>query len=172
MRKMNRGELSDYYELLRFIVRVLRFVGRTLFDWRGRVGRKAYFVVVGALWFWGVVCHEPMMDYLWNRSIPDDLVIRQQLGVDRRAYYFLGYAIPILFSIVRVVVTYKRLHDFNARGWWVLVIPAEYVLLIPALAASIELNVIVLLVKVAFFIVCGAIKGTDGANRYGEKPAL
>lgn len=169
MHKMNRGELSDYYELLRFIGRVLRFVGRTLFDWRGRADRKTYFVVVGFGAFWANVCHQPVMDFLWNRSTPRDPLMLQD-GVDRSAYDYINWGVPILLIILRVVFTCKRLHDFNASGWWVLLIAAEYLFWKYTLPASVEGIVVAFALNMALVIVCGIIKGTDGANRFGEKP--
>lgn len=64
---MKRGDLSDYYEVLRFVSRVLRFVGRTLFYWRGRIDRKTYWLIVGFVLFWTYVLHHPVKDALWLR---------------------------------------------------------------------------------------------------------
>lgn len=106
-------------------------------------------------------------------------------------FVYFEYGSIVLFKLVHVVVTYKRLHDFNASGWWVLAMaaeygtltlalvisPTEYVHLISVLvmsagesADSLELYLFGLFASAVFFIVCGVIKGTDGANRFGEKP--
>ena len=75
-------------------------------------------------------------------------------------------------------------HDFNARGWWLLALIPEHVSWFPGFVASIEAarmtpvtgalytegQLILVLGSVALSLVCGVVKGTDAANRFGEKP--
>ena len=153
---MKRGDLSDYYEVLRFVI-------RTLFYWRGRIDRKTYWLIAGVVLFWALVCHRPVMYLLWTHFAGHG-------WQGSRAFVYFEHGVSVLLLFIRVVVTCKRLHDFNASGWWALVILAGFLAFVPEVAASFKLNLILALGEVAFFIVCCAVNGTDGANRFGEKP--
>jgi uncharacterized membrane protein YhaH (DUF805 family) len=65
----------------------------------------------------------------------------------------------ILFSVISLVMIYpslavgvKRWHDHDKSGWWMLI------LLIPLVGA------------IWYLVVCGFMRGTDGANRYRPDP--
>ena len=125
----------------------LCLVLRTLFTWTGRVGRKTYWFMVGWAALWLEVCHQPMMAALQPKD-------------DSRAFDFFNAGIMLLVMFVYLVVMCKRLHDFNASGWWLLTL---------LLQLAYE-HWVFRVTTIVFVLVCGVVKGTDGANRFGEKP--
>lgn len=64
----------------------------------------------------------------------------------------LLYVLMIPMWIISIATTVKRFHDRNKSGWWILI---SLVPIIGALWILIE---------------CGFLKGTTGANNFGEDP--
>lgn len=63
----------------------------------------------------------------------------------------LLFLASIVFVIPGLTVTIRRLHDFNLSGWWALVLVLPFI-------------------GTLWGIILGIIRGTDGANRFGEPP--
>jgi uncharacterized membrane protein YhaH (DUF805 family) len=85
---------------------------------------------------------------------------------------FIIYAIQLFFLNLR------RLHDFNASGWWQLLISfIPFIISIVTWRASIAIAQslilvmpFLLLLPYLLFIPLSIIKGTQGANKYVEPP--
>ncbi|MEM7375807.1 MAG: DUF805 domain-containing protein [Bacteroidota bacterium] len=83
------------------------------------------------------------------------VVIGFSSGVPSYAIEDLGEALGIVTTLALIIPAFavgcRRLHDFNASGWWVLV------MLIPLLG-------------IIAFIIIGCVEGTKGPNRFGDDP--
>ena len=64
----------------------------------------------------------------------------------------LAIAVAVLQMWISFALAFKRFHDRDRKGWWVLII------LIPIIGA------------LWLFVVLGFLKGTEGANRFGPDP--
>lgn len=100
---------------------------------------------------------------------------------------FLFNIITIISSLVCIIYTiqvfflnHRRFHDFNASGWWQLLVPfipfgiciiKVQPPIIISLAQSFLLAMpLFLLLPCILFIPLSIIKGNDGVNDYGEPP--
>jgi uncharacterized membrane protein YhaH (DUF805 family) len=120
-------------------------------SFRGRIGRKGYWVAFGVAHLLLLVARFVLMleTMLFGFQRPTDLFGRS-----------LGFAIGILGLILVVLYFWslsasivKRLHDLNITGWVALlcVFLGFFLLFLP-------------------FILLGCIRGTTGPNRYGSDP--
>ncbi len=68
----------------------------------------------------------------------------------------LGGLVALVLFIAMVWISFalavKRWHDRNKSGWWILIV------FVPVIGS------------LWYFIECGLLKGTSGANRYGADP--
>src|SRR5262249_20942265 len=64
-----------------------------------------------------------------------------------------------------IVIFVKRLHDFNASGWWLLAMVA-----IPPISKATNINLVML--NIVVIAVLGLIPGTRGNNRFGVDPLV
>jgi uncharacterized membrane protein YhaH (DUF805 family) len=89
--------------------------------------------------------------------------------------------ITLLFVLITlwpsIAVLVKRIHDRNKSGWMALILYVPVVLsdvigaaVGPQNAASMILNVVVLVVGIWFFVEFGCMRGTIGHNQYGADP--
>jgi uncharacterized membrane protein YhaH (DUF805 family) len=100
---------------------------------------------------------------------------------------FLLNIITIISSLVCFIYTiqvfflnHRRLHDFNASGWWQLLIPfipfviciikVQFPITISLVQSFLLVMPLFLLLPYILFIPLSIIKGTDGVNDYGEPP--
>ena len=96
------------------------------------------------------------------------------------ASIYATWAINIIFLWPTIVVSIKRLHDFNYRGWWLIVM---YVL--PILVGSFALGyfavheqyivgmlvgLLLLAIFITVLVVLSCARGTRGPNRFGADP--
>ncbi|WP_394245560.1 DUF805 domain-containing protein [Vibrio astriarenae] len=132
-----------------------------LFSFQGRVGRKTF-------WIWNVVYYLSIVGFAAgiNTLFPN-------------LAHLLLPAFLLVILIPDLAITAKRWHDRNRPTTFLLLnIP----LIIGRLAAPAgdlvtESSMIQMLVSIAalacglwIFIECGLMKGTDGANQYGQDP--
>ena len=85
-----------------------------------------------------------------------------------------------IYTIQVFFLNHRRLHDFNASGWWQLLIPfIPFVICIIKVQSPIIISLVqsfllvmplFLLLPYILFIPLSIIKGTDGVNDYGEPP--
>ncbi len=66
----------------------------------------------------------------------------------------LLYVLLIPLWIISLATTVRRFHDRNKSGWWIL------------------LSLIPIIGGLWILIECGCLKGTTGANRFGEDPLI
>ena len=122
-------------------------------DFTSRSPRREYwlfmvFVLLGALM-------ATMADFLIGYGPTDELTEHERYGF-WAIWYFSGHG-PVLamflFAMVlpTIAVTFRRLHDIDFRGWWILVG------LVPFLGWF----------TLLFFMLFG---GTHGPNRFGPDP--
>lgn len=89
--------------------------------------------------------------------------------------------ITLLFVLITlwpsIAILVKRIHDRNKSGWLALILYVPILLsdIIsatagPQNAASMLLNIIVLVVGIWFFVEFGCMRGTIGANKFGADP--
>jgi len=103
---------------------------------------------------------------------------------------FLFNIINIISSLVCIIYTiqvfflnHRRLHDFNASGWWQLLVPfipfGICIIKVQNPISTISISLVqsfllamplFLLLPYILFIPLSIIKGTDGVNDYGEPP--
>ena len=123
-----------------------RFYNLLLKGWfrtKGRSSRKEY--IVRFLLFWVVVFIATSVEKIDSilTQTPFNIVLMCLVA-------FIMFVILALTLLQVFFVTHRRLHDLNASGWWQLItfIPFGQIIMIGFI----------------FF------KGTDGPNRFGEKP--
>lgn len=83
--------------------------------------------------------------------------------------------IGILYAWICLAVTAKRLHDRELSGWWQFgPIAISFIGSLLTLAISPVLggvfSIISIIGSLIIFIICGFLKGTTGANKYGADP--
>ncbi|MDN2480065.1 DUF805 domain-containing protein [Vibrio agarivorans] len=133
-----------------------------LFSFQGRVGRKTF-------WLWNVVYYLSIFGFAIgiNTLFPS-------------LAHLLLPAFLLLVLIPDLAITAKRWHDRNRPTWFLLLnIPLVIGrLAVPAgeMAAS-QPTLVQTLVSFGalvcglwIFVECGLMKGTDGANQYGQDP--
>jgi uncharacterized membrane protein YhaH (DUF805 family) len=103
-------------------------------------------------------------------------------ALNRVAGATVAFALGLVFLLVfysSLAVTAKRLHDRNRRGWWILMFPLGFVVLISLVGTFREdLDPVVyygllgtaLILAIAAMIELGLTRGTPGPNRYGPDP--
>jgi uncharacterized membrane protein YhaH (DUF805 family) len=103
-------------------------------------------------------------------------------ALNRVAGATVAFVVGLVFLLVfysALAVTAKRLHDRNRRGWWILMFPLGFVVLISLVGTFGEdLDPIVyygvlgtaLILAIAAVIELGLTRGTPGPNRYGPDP--
>jgi uncharacterized membrane protein YhaH (DUF805 family) len=137
--------------MTRFYNTFMELFVRRLFHFERRANRKEYII--------------RMSTYVVIRTLAP-LVIKH---CEHHPYIIVQcfFWLFILFSITYILqcftVSIRRLHDINYSGWWILLgsvpitIPYPFNLWIPHYSAL-------------FVLVLCCIKGTEGANKYGERP--
>jgi uncharacterized membrane protein YhaH (DUF805 family) len=99
---------------------------------------------------------------------------------------FAGISLAVILGLVFLLILYcalavtaKRLHDRNRRGWWILVFPLGFIVLVSLLGTFGEdldpmlyysLLALALVVGVAAVLELGLRRGTPALNRYGPDP--
>jgi len=86
----------------------------------------------------------------------------------------------LIYTIQVFFLNHRRLHDFNASGWWQLLIPfipfviciikVQFPITISLVQSFLLVMPLFLLLPYILFIPLSIIKGTDGVNDYGEPP--
>ena len=112
---------------------------KKIFNIEGRINRKKYTVFILLFFF---CCFT--IDIL-------DKTLSFYSNIDNIFYWLHLIVITFLtliFFVINVIFTIRRLHDLNLNGWWYI----WYFLLPP------------IQITLCFF------KGTDGVNDYGEPP--
>lgn len=120
-----------------------------LFSFNGRIGRLAYwaynFGVIAVLVFFFVVLDgvDSMLDTPTATVLEDEETVLMAilLLILVAGYLWSTYA-----------VTAKRWHDRDKSGWWSLIGFIPYV------------------GSIWILVECGFLRGTDGANQYGDAP--
>jgi uncharacterized membrane protein YhaH (DUF805 family) len=94
----------------------------------------------------------------------------------------IHFAVAILFLLIlycALAVTVKRLHDRDRRGWWILMFPLGFVVVLSVLTTfgdELDSLLYAALLAVALIIAVGAVlelglrRGTAALNRYGPDP--
>ncbi|HRD66256.1 MAG TPA: DUF805 domain-containing protein [Candidatus Competibacter sp.] len=111
-----------------------------VFSVRGRLGRVRYIgYAVGLGWLLSLAG-----GLLGETIAPLESNGGSQISLAGGAFVVLALAISVLLTV-------QRLHDFDARGWWVLLV------LVPP-------------VNLAFCLALLIVPGTQGSNRLGNPP--
>ncbi len=138
-----------------------------LFSLRGRTSRRNYW----RFQLWGTL----VMAVVWCGG----LLLAINTGVGSiSAVGLAGAAVLVLASLATVV---RRLHDRNKSGWWLAplyLFPLSADMALGQMKGLVEQyplpTAAVALVSLGlllwFFVELGLLKGTAGANRYGEDP--
>jgi len=139
---------------------------KNLFATKGRATRNEYIIRSSVTIFLYIITQ-----YVYRVS---DLINHFLLDIMSiiLSVLFIIYAIQVFFLNLR------RLHDFNASGWWQLLIPFIPLIICVitgqggiSIAQSLILVMpFLLLLPYLLFIPLAIIKGTQGANKYGEPP--
>ncbi len=130
-------------------------------DWKylytsfeGRTNRQPFWLSILALvvieWaamlVLGMILGTPMMGAIDPNMPPD-----QAMALMSKGMIPIGI-ISLLFLYPALAVYTKRWHDRDKSGWWTLI------LFVPFVGA------------IWFFVECGFLRGTEGANRFGPDP--
>lgn len=99
---------------------------------------------------------------------------------------FAGISVAVLLALLFLLILYcalavtvKRLHDRNRRGWWILMFPLGFVVLVSILSTFgddldallyYSLLALALIIAVAAVLELGLRRGTAALNRYGPDP--
>ena len=98
-------------------------------------------------------------------------------GISSLAVVLLFVFLLILYCALAVTV--KRLHDRDRRGWWILMFPLGFVVLVSVLSTLSEyldpmlyyaLLALTLIIAAAAVAELGLRPGTAATNRYGADP--
>ena len=84
---------------------------------------------------------------------------------------YIPYVSLVYFWIL-IAISIKRLHDMNARAWWVLLmLPLPLGLgMIGSLARIQVLQGLAFITSICVLGILGAVAGTQGDNRFGADP--
>jgi uncharacterized membrane protein YhaH (DUF805 family) len=94
----------------------------------------------------------------------------------------ISFVAALLFLLIlycALAVTAKRLHDRDRRGWWILMFPLGFVVLLSVLTTFGDeldpllyyaLLALALIIAVAAVLELGLRRGTAALNRYGPDP--
>lgn len=105
-----------------------------------------------------------------TRALPTLMSTKGPMYYSTRAEVDFLLKLPSAISLFIVIwpltaIFVKRLHDFNASGWWLVGMAA-----LPPLSKMMSINLTILyLVVVA---VLGLIPGARGSNRFGVDPLV
>lgn len=118
-----------------------------LFSFQGRSTRSKYWLVclLGVFVSFVVVLFSIL-------ALPALIIMGTFSPTVASVVSILLYALMIPMWIISIATTIKRFHDRNKSGWWMLI------LLIPIIGS------------IWILIECGFLKGTTGANSFGEDP--
>lgn len=111
------------------------------FDFNGRMNRAKYwmYILYGFLLSWVI---EFMLSMIVGIIGSEEVLLLSIV---------LSFVLYIVFAILTLPFTVRRLHDLNKSGWWYLIF------LIP-------------IINFFFGLYVGFFKGTDGTNQYGPDP--
>ena len=102
--------------------------------WRGRVSRKLF-------WLHGVLAL--LLAAVLGNALMDIAGVRSELS---------GKLVNLLLAWPFIAISVKRLHDYDFRGWWMLV------------------NFVPAIGSLAMLVANGFVPGTPGPNRFGADP--
>jgi uncharacterized membrane protein YhaH (DUF805 family) len=140
---------------------------RSLFSFRGRIGRGRFIAVQLALIaLWLVSWLEVSLPPSWEA---------------------LRAAITVTMIWINLATTARRLHDLNANGWWAIAVFAVnrlsylYYGLLLGLSFGVDISIAeelllalmaaaLSLLQTGIIIALVFVSGTDGPNRYGPDP--
>lgn len=137
------------------------------FSPKGRFGRLSYLA-------WSVLLYIPV----WVGSMAIGFMAAangdptQAMAMPTAMFVLMG-----LYFVAMVLFTIRRLHDFNASGWWTLLFlsPAVVPLIVvrnpspEALASSMTMVAISMVLSFVFWLVLMLRRGTEGSNNYGPE---
>jgi uncharacterized membrane protein YhaH (DUF805 family) len=112
------------------------------------------------------------------------LLIIDGIAAALNRFAAIGFAVvlAVVFLLIlycSLAVTVKRLHDRNRRGWWMLMFPLGFVVLVSIISTFGEdldpliyyaVMAVALIIAIAAMIELGLRRGTAGLNRYGPDP--
>ncbi|MBJ3816190.1 DUF805 domain-containing protein [Shimwellia pseudoproteus] len=128
------------------MIRAIRDFFSHYFNWRGRTGRRGYWLFFIASAIAIVVLH-----------LVDTIIIAPLLGFtpEKIRESTSGYPLSFLYVVITfipcITLSIRRLHDIGKSGWWILLSLVPFV------------GNLVLLIFACF--------KSDGDNRYGPPPA-
>jgi uncharacterized membrane protein YhaH (DUF805 family) len=118
----------------------------------------------------------------WIGSVVLLVVDAVAAALNRLVGMSFAIVLALLFLLIlycALAVTVKRLHDRDRRGWWILIFPLGFVVLVSLLTTfGDELDALLyyallalaLLIAVAAVLELGLRRGTAALNRYGPDP--
>lgn len=131
------------------------------FSPKGRFGRLSYLA-------WGILLYIP----IWVGS----MVIGVMAGINGDPAQAMAVPVAMLvlmalYSIAMVLFTIRRLHDFNASGWWTLLflspMVVPFTLRTPEdMANTMWLLIPAVVLSLVFWLILMLRRGTEGANRF------
>lgn len=148
-------------------------VWRNHLTFRGRAGRRAFFVRVFTVLFTGITLG--MVVRVLELTVPAYGLALGLLPVVLVPLALLPFALTFLCLWSLLSLAARRLHDAGASGWWALLVLPLPVFVFVALvyhgfARLDEAAVAAGLLGLGLCAIVGARPGTQGPNRYGEGP--
>ncbi len=107
------------------------------------------------------------------------VALNRLAGIGLAGVLALVFLVFLLILYCALAVTVKRLHDRNRRGWWILMFPLGFFVLVSMLSEFGEaldsmiyytLLALALIIAIAAVIELGLRRGTAALNRYGPDP--
>jgi uncharacterized membrane protein YhaH (DUF805 family) len=152
-------------------------IWRAMWGFDGRISRK-YFWLAGAVWFIGFLAIMfPLLHWLTGGQWISHAISDRQFNTAASAAALIAGTIMLYPSLAMSV---KRLHDLQLSAWWC--VPAfvpgfiDNSLPLANVQGSSMLGQastgIAFVVALAYIIVLGFIRGTDGPNEYGDDPRI
>ncbi|MEM7071951.1 MAG: DUF805 domain-containing protein [Pseudomonadota bacterium] len=134
-------------------------------EFRGRSTRKEYWLFV--LFYFLVVFWIVILTWIVGLS----------MGIPRYNIENLSTVLSFIFELIilipSIAVDFRRLHDFDASGWWAIVIFAFWIIgLVSYLLGSVLFAAFLWIITIIAWIAIGLVHGTEGPNRYGDDPKM
>ncbi|MEM7375806.1 MAG: DUF805 domain-containing protein [Bacteroidota bacterium] len=134
-------------------------------EFRGRSTRKEY-------WLFMLLC---LLVGIGIEALA--WIVGLSMGIPRYNIENLSTVLELICNLIlfipSIALGFRRLHDFDASGWWAIVIFAFWIAgLVSYSLGSALLTAFLWIILIIAWIAIGLVHGTEGPNRYGDDPKM